>query len=548
MVEKKASNRRSSTITRIRLPKKEEITGFFTIKNISSIVIITISLYLFIYIQELLLHVFYRLSFISFLDLLFWEIFLISFFLFNMFVGYVSRTYRLFVLVAFVIAGVIGLVIMSYIVDLMQIKELLIVFLLLSIVGIIFALKFWKSSGRKLHKLQFKGVLVLIFLISTMTICVFSLTFPLRSIRITPKSSPELIFFLSPGEIPNDTQSLDLCGCNNISFMPSFGIYSINNSDYLNRIELALENEVNLYVNLIALPGEYSYIESVHTLKFVYKAFKNWLTAAGLFDNEHLKAFTIDAEQPHNISLELENRSLFDGINYLIEYFPTEEEIINATISLEMFIAQIHEDGKEAGIIRSRPNMDEQDGDGDIELLSHNIYSLDVEWDFSITMLYRSQRLHQAGDQSTTSFVENILLNIYGATRTDTAFVYSRFYFYLFVGMEQTPGDLKVDTENQYIFLGNYKAEFNETDYIKDKEFVYDLDVCRHFGEQKVFLYNYEGFMYSFGEDGINQIIQHNHQYQSWGLDYYSNQIQANLLLLFFLVLIDPLLYLDPTA
>lgn len=544
MKEPSSNAKKRKRLTKLKEKANEmDIAGFFTIKNLSTIIILAILIYLFIHLQTLLFHVFNRLSFLGSSELLFWELLLLSGFLFNVYLGYVNRYYRLIVLVFFIIMAIFGIIVLSNIIYLMEIKQLVILFLILSIMGTIFAVKYWKSSGKKQ---QFKGVLLIIILVSTMVVSISVLTLPRRDIEIKPKSTPELIFFTDPFNIPNDTATLEFCCQNNISFNPSYGYYSINKSVYLNKIKRAVECGVDLYINIIPYPSQYTHIGSVNNLMRVYKSFKAWLEEEGLFESKHIKAFTVDAEQPHYLGENLSKMGLYEGLNYLIKEFPTKEEINNASLTLQEFIEVVHSDNKTIGIIRSRPNLDEGDGDGDLELMNQNVYSLEVEWDFSITMLYRSQRLQETEEGSTLEFVEELFLNIYGATRTENAFVYSRYYFYLFAGIEQTPGDIMVDPEHQYIFLGNYKAEFNETTYIQDKEFFYDLDICRHFGEKKVFLYNFEGFLYSFGEDGLEELVEHNNQYKPWQLRYYAYQTEANLLLLFFLVIVDPVLGLDP--
>ena len=324
-------------------------------------------------------------------------------------------------------------------------------------------------------------------------------------------------------------------------------MHTLRKPGYMERLKIALKNEIKIYINLQASTLGFTHIENAYTIPRVYEAFREWFKEEGILDDENLIAFTVDAEQPNYIGDEIAKKDIDESINFLLEEFPTREEIQNATVSLQNFVDLVHADGKQAGIIRSRPNLDEGDGDGDIELMNHNVYPLEVTWDFSVTMLYRSQRLHtEAEEGSALQFMEDLLTSVYGATKTDSAFVYSRYYFYLFTGIQQTPGDINVDSEHQYIFLGNYKAEFEETTYIQDKEYVYDLDICRHFGEKKVFFYNFEGFLYSFGEDGIQDLIAHNTQFKSWELEYRGYQTQANLLLMFFLVLIDPILYLDP--
>ena len=64
--------------------------------------------------------------------------------------------------------------------------------------------------------------------------------------------------------------------------------------------------------------------------------------------------------------------------------------------------------------------------------------------------------------------------------------------------------------KEHYIFVGNFKREYKRTTYITENQFYKDLDICRHFGNDKVFFYDLKGFLYHYGWEGVEQLGQYN--------------------------------------
>ena len=530
-------------IIRIETPIKIDIKKVVAREHISKVITVIISLFFFVYFEIILISVFDRLLFLPFYNFLFWQIasicLQIALILFNLFFKY----FRLLFLsiVSFSVGSAWLFVLQLH--KLIFPKVILGIIFILSLIASGIHIKYIKHQPKSSNRAE-AGHLILVFIFITF-ICALFLTIPKQKVIIEPKTSPELIFFVSPYQLPNNNETYEDWGDNRISFMPSVGIHTWNKSSLMDRYKLAIKNGVNLYFNIIPEDYDFVNIYNTHKILEVYRLYRQWFIKEGIFNDSHIKAFVIDAEPPKIIAEEMKKRDLIDGINYLIDKFPTEEDIKNATINLRAFTEEVRSDGKLVGIIRTRTNLDCTDGDGDIELLSNNIFSLDVEWDFAVSMLYRSQRLEKSEPGSANEFVSNILASVYGASVTKTSFVYSQYYFYLYVGIDQSISDIKA--KKQYTFLGNYKSEFEKTSYIKNKEFFTDLDICRHFGEEKVFFYNYEGFIYHYGQEGIKEILEYNEQHKSWVLEYSELESQLNIMLLMFYVSIDLILFMEYT-
>ncbi len=90
-----------------------------------------------------------------------------------------------------------------------------------------------------------------------------------------------------------------------------------------------------------------------------------------------------------------------------------------------------------------------------------------------------------------------------------------------------------------YIFVGNFKREFADTNYIKDKENFMDLDIYRHFGNEKVFFYDLSGFLYHYGWEGVEELGQHAKQKEPRELTYATYKSLAFLSFYCALIIVD---------
>lgn len=507
------------------------------------LILVSIFTFFFVLYEYATIQVLSRLIFLGLTLIIFWQMGSFAVYLHLTYLLYKNRIVRMLMAVIFSLISIIALVLLYKVLSLVILKVILTAVLFFSLRAFYLQIRYFKRSK---SRIDFRGAFMLTLLSMFFFVSISTLTLPTQKITITPQSKPELIFYTDPYRIPTSNSTLQKYAENGVSFMPAIGPWTLKKDSLMERYKLAIQNKVNLYFCLLSSNADFANIDNVHEFIDIYKEFKQWFTDEGIFESPYIKSFCLDAEPPIALVKELQQKDVFDGLNYLIEGFPTKENVSDSTDSLADLIDLIHSDGKTAGIIRTLNNFDENDGDGDIELLSKNIYTLNVKWDFSISMIYRSQRMGKTKAGSINEIVNNLLLNAYGATKTADKIVYSRYYFYYYVGFAKTAQDLKAD--NKYIFLGNYIEEFELTTYIKDKEFLYDLDVCRHFGEEKVFLYDYGGFTYHYGEDGINMIIEHNNQHESWDLEYQSYETVAHTFVLIGTVIVDKLLFLELTS
>ncbi|GAG84019.1 unnamed protein product, partial [marine sediment metagenome] len=104
-------------------------------------------------------------------------------------------------------------------------------------------------------------------------------------------------------------------------------------------------------------------------------------------------------------------------------------------------------------------------------------------------------------------------------------------------------GDFKAN--NHYIFVGTLKKIFNDTDYMEDKEYLDDIDICRHFGKEKVFLYNYENFIKNYGIMELINLGKHIQQDDSWELKYLAVEVQVNVIFYLALAFLDRIIFLE---
>ena len=80
---------------------------------------------------------------------------------------------------------------------------------------------------------------------------------------------------------------------------------------------------------------------------------------------------------------------------------------------------------------------------------------------------------------------------------------------------------------------------------MEDKEYLDDLDICRHFGKEKVFLYNYKNFIKNYGEVELLNLGKHNRQEDSWELEYLAAEVQINVIFYLAIAFLDRILLLE---
>ncbi|MFX1393950.1 MAG: hypothetical protein ACFFAH_10285 [Promethearchaeota archaeon] len=435
---------------------------------------------------------------------------------------------------------------MSNLKSLIVLKTLMIILFLIGIIGNYLCLKFIKKKKKKKKKSRINKIRVFLILIlsSLSLVSIFNLTIPEKKITIKPETNPELIFWTDPYYLPDEESIYELCRTYNIGFMPAINQRTLNKSGLMDKYKLAISHGVNLYFSLLTSEDPFINMDNTDEYLPLYENFKQWFIEEGIFESTFVKAFVVDAEPPVRYTEEIREKTLVSSINYFIKDYPTKEEITKATENVENLVEQIQSDGKEAGIIRITPYLDELDGDGDIELFIRNIYSLNVIWDFSITMIYRVGAAIVSMGDSVEDISENVKQNVFGQIKDEKINILSAYNFYHRVGMcKEKSGHIRAD--NHYVFIGTLKKIFNDTDYMEDKEYLDDLDICRHFGKEKVFLYNYENFISNYGKAELINLGKHNQQRDSWELEHLAVEVQVNIVFYLALAFLDRLLYLD---
>ncbi|MHA1343045.1 MAG: hypothetical protein ACTSQG_03610, partial [Promethearchaeota archaeon] len=529
-------------IARKKIQKPEISTGFSIKKhlkkeNVSTIIIFSISTFFFIFFEILIICIFSRLWFVDLSIAIFWQLAAFSLYLLTLLMTYYFKYFRLIYINIVLVITIGALMILFQLNSLIFAKVFVSIIFIASAIGSFFSLKYIKYQIKIENRK--KVFLTITLLFSLLFTSIIFLTVPKKRIIISPSTSPELIFWADPYYLPDDNETLEICKEYNIGFMPAVAPGTLNESELMDKYKLILSYGINLYFCLITPPDSFANIDNIHQYIPLYKDYRQWFKREGIFSNSHIKSFLIDAEPPKRYTEKIAKSSLLESVNYYLDNFPTKEEKEQATKDLNRLVDLIRSDDKEAGIIRIAPYFDEKDGDGDIELFLRNLYSLNVEWDYSITMIYRTTHIATTSSNTWEGFFSNVLTDIFGLIYDTEENVMSAYSFYHQVGIEQTKG--QINAENQYIFIGTLKEEFNETEYIKNKEYLDDLDICRHFGEKKVFLYNYKNFLNNYGEEELERLGEHNEKYKTWVLDYNTIEIQANIIFNLFLTFIDRL-------
>ncbi len=517
--------------------KKEYISIYF---------FLIISIWFFSFFELLLLSVFSNFLFLDFRYILFWQTatICINIIIFNL--GIRHRNFRMlyFSTISFISGAAI--IFLSSLKSLIVLKTLMIILFLIGIIGNYLCLKFSKKKKNKKIKSRIRKIRIFLILILSFLaiISIFNLTIPENKIIIKPKTNPELIFWTDPYDLPDEESIYELCRTYNIGFMPAINARTLNKSSLMDKYKLAIAHGVNLYFCLLTSENPFINMDNTDEYLPLYERFKQWFIEEGIFESSFVKAFVVDAEPPVRYTEEIREESFVSSINYFIENYPTKEEIKDATENVDNLVKEIQSDGKKAGIIRITPYLDELDGDGDIELFIRNIYSLDIVWDFSVTMIYRVGAAIVSSGDTVEDVSENVKQNVFGQIKDEKINILSAYNFYFRVGMcKEKSGSIRA--ANHYIFIGTLKKLFNDTDYMENKEYLDDLDICRHFGKEKVFLYDFQNFINNYGKAELINLGKHNQQKDSWELEYLAVEVQVNILFYLALAFLDRLLYLD---
>jgi len=346
-----------------------------------------------------------------------------------------------------------------------------------------------------------------------------------KEIIIYPQTEPEMVFLCDSSSLPEDPGALDLCKQNNIAFMPVINEALVGSDTHINKYKAAIARGINLYF-LLFERHSYTDISNAYYFQYLYLDIRDWFINEGIMDSPYIYAFLVDAE-PN-----------FDSLD-IISTYPSRSEILIATEALQNFTNLIKADGKKSGMVQSSLFLDSADQDWDYSLLMRNIYSLPVEWDFTIAMLYRTSDLqYDESNADPPQFITKSMELFYDGIIEGTKFTTSELSFYQNVAFEMNSDDDLA--KDHYIFIGDFDYRYKNIKYIEEKEYLMDLDICRHFGNEKVFFYHLTGFLAHY--DGWNEIIllgQHVRQKSTRSLEYSIYKSLTFLILYCGLIILD---------
>ena len=405
-------------------------------------------------------------------------------------------------LLMLIMIGAVFIIVLIWFESLITLKALFGGLLIYYTINTILFIKSNEVKGSEI-KLKTLALIGLIFFSFTGTLFFISMT-P-RTIEIKPKTEPEIIFWVGSSQLPDDPVNLDICKKYNIAFMPTIREKDVGNAEYMEAYKNIIAHEINLYFAIGGNSEFFAHIDNAKEYPSIYKSIRQWFINESIMDSQYVTSFSIDAEPPDEITDSIQDKKLLDTLDYGYEHYPSQEEINEATDALEEFTALIKDDGKTYGMIQGSQFLDNADRDGDVSLFMRNVYSLPIEWDFTITMLYRTNRLQfdESDDEPPEFFIKSVSI-FYGALIEGTKFTTSELSFYHNVALEENSEDDYA--RERYIFIGNFKKEFEDTKYIKDKQFFSDFDICRHFKNDKVFFYDLKGFLSHYGWEGIEEL------------------------------------------
>ncbi|MGQ4874605.1 MAG: hypothetical protein ACP6IY_11105, partial [Promethearchaeia archaeon] len=245
---------------------------------------------------------------------------------------------------------------------------------------------------------------------------------------------------------------------------------------------------------------------------------------------------------------EMAKYNFFSRAGYFIENIPNNNKINTAEESISQLIKMIHNDDKEIGIVKMPSISDEKDGDNDLSKIVKNIYNIKFNWDFSVSMIYRTQHLPDLFDYLIEDMSKYDYTNEYELEYTQESdlerYLMPKSTFFYKVSYEIYNTEVNVEKQNRYIFIGTFSTKFKDTSYIKNKEYLKDLDICRYLGVKKIFMYDYNGFIARYGKSELNNLIDHIKENISWYLNIPNYYIQRELIISIIYATIDKLIYL----
>jgi hypothetical protein len=115
--------------------------------------------------------------------------------------------------------------------------------------------------------------------------------------------------------------------------------------------------------------------------------------------------------------------------------------------------------------------------------------------------------------------------------------------FFYRISYEVSGTNVHVEKSNRYVFIGTFWQKFHDTSYIADRGYKDDIDVCRHFGVDMIYIYYYEGFVSRYDKDELSELITHVNQHEQWILELPSWHLQREIFLGVFTTTFDRFLF-----
>jgi len=123
-----------------------------------------------------------------------------------------------------------------------------------------------KSNGILVSKVKIKAIMIISLIFSTVFVVSFFAFFIPNRIEINPKSEPELIFWCSSNQLPNETDILKICKEYNIGFMPTIRRNMVRDEQYMQLYKNIIAKEINLYFVIGGDSEFYAHIDNAKEL------------------------------------------------------------------------------------------------------------------------------------------------------------------------------------------------------------------------------------------------------------------------------------------
>lgn len=366
-----------------------------------------------------------------------------------------------------------------------------------------------RSSGLKLTP-NLTYLLIGLFAFSSII-----LFLPIRTIELTPKNKPQLIFWTTPNYLPTDNETLELFQEYDMTFDIVIREKLLDGTEYsnelLNKIQYLVNHSIDYYVSIGGNEEFYCSMNNADHFIDYLKGIRSWLKDNNIYDS--CKGFDIDAESPKDIIEELQDLDVSQKLVHFFNSIPSKERIERIELKMQEFIDLIHEDHKKVGIVKLANIADNLDGDNDFALLTQNIYGLDLDFDFSVSMLYRTQHVPNFFDYIIEDLSQYDYTSEYQTEYLQDApierYLMTEFEFFFKAVYEIQNSEVKVPQDKRYVFIGTFSGKFRQTSYIQNKEYLTDIDILRHFDVDKIYFFTFREFIKRYGKSELEDLGKH---------------------------------------